>query len=796
MNPLNVLYLEDKESDFRSVHSYIGTQKVSIHLQRIQSIEALTQLEITSPYDLILTDFDFLDLILKWRLQQALETPIVVLSNLQKEESAVDCIRKGATDYVSKQRLGRLGNILGNAASTKVEEGHQLQDLIKARWSTFLANSSDYVLVLDLIGRVLCANGFFQGLKAQDLIGKELHEVIGEYNRPIYRENFLMVVKQGKTVVFESLSAATFDTVTIQIQMSPVFVGSEVKEVLLVLTDITQRKKQEKEIRDCWGYVQLLSHYDKQKLFETNQQLRLELDGRKVADRVRRADWQKLDTSERLYRSLARVSPVGIFRINRLGECVFVNKRWREITGMEGEEALGLGWLQAIHPQDRDRFFNRRILVEVKRRKEPFSSELRIQKPHGKVSWVLARIMADIDPLGRVLDYVGTITDITANKQVERHLNRKKEQYRSLIETIPYGIQEMNLSGVITYANAVISQIFGYKNEELVGMPFCHLLATEAEKEKLQKYKTYVMKERPDPSPFIIKGLVPSGKWIDIEVAWNYKRDDQGEIIGFIGILTDITAQKRAEEARDKLKQQAQLSHAGRLTALGEMASGMAHEINQPLTIIRLIADSLKSYFNKRGASGHEADGVETIITQVHRAAKIIKNVRFFSRVNDISRPIHLTEPINLALSFFREQFRIHQIQLTVVMDHGLPKVSVNPQKFEQVVVNFLSNAKYAVLKHSEESRIAFQKLVRVRLYFDPDRESVIFEVSDNGMGMSPEVRDRCMEPFYTTKEVGEGTGLGLSIVHGIIQEFKMQIEVESEIGGGATFRILARTRK
>lgn len=248
----------------------------------------------------------------------------------------------------------------------------------------------------------------------------------------------------------------------------------------------------------------------------------------------------------------------------------------------------------------------------------------------------------------------------------------------------------------------------------------------------------------------------------------------------------------RVRQAEKKLQEkQAQIVHAGRLTAMGEMATGIAHEINQPLAIIRIAADGLKAYFMRQGIEGMETKAAQKIVEQVTRAADIINNMRSFARAgSETLEPVSLAEPLNRALSFFKEQFRIHEILLTVSVAENLPQVRLNAQKFEQIVVNFLSNARYAVEKKGETAGRDYRKEVKVRLFRDAEKQSVVFEVADNGIGMSPDVADRCMEPFYTTKGVGEGTGLGLSIVHGIVRELKMDIELESSEGEGCTFRV------
>ncbi len=243
---------------------------------------------------------------------------------------------------------------------------------------------------------------------------------------------------------------------------------------------------------------------------------------------------------------------------------------------------------------------------------------------------------------------------------------------------------------------------------------------------------------------------------------------------------------------------EAQLVHAGRLSALGEMGAAIAHEINQPLAIIRLKADGLKASLARIEAEPRLFKAMDVIIEQVIRASGIIKSMRSFTRSapNEAVDSIDVAAAVKEGLSFFREQFRIRQIRLDVSMPDRLPNIGVTRQKFEQIVVNFLSNARSAVEEKGEMEGRGFEKNVHVRLFHDPSAERVVFEVEDNGVGMSPEVKERCLEPFYTTKKLGEGTGLGLSITHGIAKEFDLNIEVESDEGSGSVFRVLAPVKE
>ncbi|MBF0225533.1 MAG: GHKL domain-containing protein [Desulfobacterales bacterium] len=262
-------------------------------------------------------------------------------------------------------------------------------------------------------------------------------------------------------------------------------------------------------------------------------------------------------------------------------------------------------------------------------------------------------------------------------------------------------------------------------------------------------------------------------------------------VLIFAWIMAAIFIIQIRKADKEIKKKQAQVIHAGRLTAMGEMATGIAHEINQPLAIIRLAADGLNSYFKNKYEDSMEAKAAKKIIQHVNRASGIIDNMRSFARADtDINEFTDIAKCIRNGLSFFNEQFRIHDINLFVSLPDELIIKGINSQKFEQIVVNLISNARYAVDKKAQIYGTDVEKKVFINLYCSDAKQAIIFEVKDNGIGMSSDVMARCMDPFFTTKEVGEGTGLGLSIVHSILKEFKMDIEIESKIGDGSLFRI------
>jgi PAS domain S-box-containing protein len=248
----------------------------------------------------------------------------------------------------------------------------------------------------------------------------------------------------------------------------------------------------------------------------------------------------------------------------------------------------------------------------------------------------------------------------------------------------------------------------------------------------------------------------------------------------FLLVIKDIQALKTAEA---KLAYQAQMAHASRLKSLGEMATGIAHEINQPLAVIRLGAEGIKHSLLAQNPESFEVEIAQDVIDQVDRASQIINNMRSFARLQPSpKRWIAPHHPLNSALSFFKEQLRINCIELVEDIDTDCPEVLIETQKFEQVIVNLITNARHA-LEEVKDSRI---KTVTVELHCD--HEQVTIKIEDNGIGMDESTRQHCLDPFFTTKDAGEGTGLGLSIVHNILQEFNINLMIQSEPGKGTAF--------
>jgi len=258
--------------------------------------------------------------------------------------------------------------------------------------------------------------------------------------------------------------------------------------------------------------------------------------------------------------------------------------------------------------------------------------------------------------------------------------------------------------------------------------------------------------------------------------------DSRKAMIHIMGDLRETTAemQRREQELRDK---QEQLVQAGKLATLGELTTGVAHELNNPLNNTGLFVGNALDLIELGAADkGQIVRELRQAMQQVSKATQIISHLRTFGRAAPVSRePISLRPVIERALSLVQEQLRLHEIEVTLDLGPEEPVVVGNPIQLEQVFINLLANARDAVAD-------SLRKAIRISASVGSAAVEIAFV--DTGHGIPSGLERRIFDPFFTTKEVGKGTGLGLSITYGIVKEHGGTISVVSTPGEGATFLI------
>jgi two-component system NtrC family sensor kinase len=248
--------------------------------------------------------------------------------------------------------------------------------------------------------------------------------------------------------------------------------------------------------------------------------------------------------------------------------------------------------------------------------------------------------------------------------------------------------------------------------------------------------------------------------------------DRAQNLIGCVHILRDLTAQKQLE---------AQMRRNEKLAALGEILSGIAHELNNPLTSIVGYAEMLD---NTAPPSAYNAEHLRKIRTEADRAARIVQNLLAFARHQAPQKaPVQINEVVSQTAEFYTYQFQVEQITLRLALAEDLPEIHANFHEIQQVLMNLLTNAFHAVREYTDHGVITLTTETRAD-------GGVRLLVTDNGPGIRPEHRHKLFDPFFTTKEVGQGTGLGLTLCDSILRAHDAAIEALSEYGRGATFQI------
>ncbi|MEE9230973.1 MAG: PAS domain S-box protein [Acidobacteriota bacterium] len=381
------------------------------------------------------------------------------------------------------------------------------------------------------------------------------------------------------------------------------------------------------------------------------------------------------------------------------------------------------------------------------------------------------------------IDFFSTISrDISEFKRSEEKLLESERRYRTLVETIPHGIEDIDTTGIITFANSALHKMHDFDEGELIGTSILDLVATDPERKGLREFLAMSPAEQPPPSTYFGKKITKKGRIIDVQVAWDYRRDEHGRVAGFTSVITDITGRKRLEE---------QLRQAQKLEAIGRLAGGVAHDFNNMLTAIMGNAELLLSDLHLADLQRKE---VQEIRKAARRAASLTQQLLAFSRRQMLTpRVLDLNASVAEMEKMLRRVIG-EDVELITELESALGSVKADPGQIGQVIINLALNARDAMpeggeLRIETANADVDEAAAHLQDGMVPGRY-VMLVVSDTGRGMDLETREKIFEPFFTTKDTGAGTGLGLSTVYGIVKQSDGFIFVYSEPGHGTTFKI------
>jgi PAS domain S-box-containing protein len=475
-------------------------------------------------------------------------------------------------------------------------------------------------------------------------------------------------------------------------------------------------------------------------------------------------------------RDLFEGVPIGLYRSTPDGRILDANRHLVELLGYPSRSALLATSATHLYvdPADRERW---KAMVHEHREVRVY--EMRMRRHSGGVIWARQSVRAVLDAEGRI-EYEGAIEDITERTCAERALRVSEERYGAAFEQAAIGLAEVSPAGRFLRVNRYLCERLGYTETELLQktvLDVTHpedVAATQTflseAPEKTGPYRREKRYVRKDGTPI----------WSQLTTSL-VRTPDSGPAF-FITVIEDLTERKRLE---------AQLLHAQKLEAVGQLAGGVAHDFSNLIGAIQgyaqLVERTLAPEDPRRADIGE-------IRKAGQRAAGLIHQLLTFARRQE-TQP-QLVEVNDLLNNLGRLVGRVlgSNIKVSWGLADDLPAIKVDPGQFEQVILNLAINARDAMpeggtlgietsLVQVDQSHVSRQRGSRVGPH-------VMVTVSDTGTGMPREVMDRIFEPFFTTKGPDRGTGLGLAICYGIVKQASGNIWVYSEPGHGTTFRL------
>jgi len=490
----------------------------------------------------------------------------------------------------------------------------------------------------------------------------------------------------------------------------------------------------------------------------------LDLSDRKNAER-------EVRFNELRYRSLVEATSQIVWDTPASGEFVVEQPNWSAFTGQSFEELRGWGWLNAIHPDDREE--TARVWSAAVKNRLPYEVEHRIRTPDNSYRNMSVRAVPILDDDGSIRQWIGVHKDITERKQAELRITEQAE----LLDKTRDAIMVRDLEGIILFWNKGAERMYGWTVAEAVGRKAVELL--HANPEKFHEANALVIQRGEWNGE--LQHLNSTGEELTIEARWTLVSDGAGVPKSVLAINTNITERKQIEH---------QFLRAQRMESVGTLAGGVAHDLNNILAPILMSIQILKLT-----ATDSETTSIlKTIETSAKRGADIVRQVLSFARGLESQRievqPKHLLGDVE---SIIRGTFP-KNIQVEISVPQDIWTIEGDPTQIHQILLNLSVNARDAMphggtLAVSVENCVLDENYSAMNLQAKPGRY-VVINVTDTGSGMPRRVIDKIFEPFFTTKELSKGTGLGLSTVMAIVKSHEGLINVYSELGRGTTFKV------
>ncbi|MGB8355615.1 MAG: PAS domain S-box protein [Chthoniobacteraceae bacterium] len=659
--------------------------------------------------------------------KSGLDIPFILISGTVGEEIAVEAMRRGATDYLLKDRIARLGVAVEQALEKKRlrDERKRVQESLNL-FRTLIDRSSDGINVIDPdTGRFLDVNEATceqLGYSREEMLAMSVPDIEATGSlKSTWLRNLEEMQKAGFRIT-ESLHRRK-DGSTFPVEVNVRYIRLDRSYLVAVVRDITGRKQAEEVLR------------------ESEERFR------QLAENIDEVFWL--------------TNPVK-------SEMLYISPAYEKIWGRRCEDlcASPHTWLDAIHPEDCERI---RHAATKKQEEGTYDEEYRIIQPDGSIRWIRDRAFPVRNASGEIQRIAGVARDITEGRQATERI----QEQAALLDKAHDAILVRDLEGRILFWNKGAERIYGWTREEAMASHISGIIR------KNEEAYNAVLKDGEWSGE--LQKASKDGRKLIVESRWTLLRDRKGSPKSIFVIATDITERKKIE---------AQFLRAQRMESIGTLAGGVAHDLNNILAPIMMSIEILKdasrdpqsqNILNTLEVSAQRgADIVRQILSFARGMDGNRIEVQPKHLLKDIEDIIRSTFPKNIqwelsvpydTWTVLGDPTQLHQILLNLCVnardampDGGLLRINV-------------------------ESRMLDGECAAMHLQAKPG-PSVIISVQDTGTGMTPEVMDKIFDPFFTTKEIGHGTGLGLSTVMAIVTSHEAGINVCSEPGKGTTFRL------
>jgi len=656
----------------------------------------------------------------------------------KKIEREIITLNKSLEDKV-KRRTDELNQALDKLRKD-IKERIKMEKALhesEARFRHIIDNASDMIYETDRKGNSTYFNPnacVIMKYSEEELLGRNYLSLIRKDYRKIAKDFYMKQFRDKVPNTYFEFPAIKGDGSEIWIgqNVQPIIEKGEIRGFQAVARDITQRKKTELELAE----------------------------------------------SERRYRSIFEESRDVIYVTDTDGNFLEINQSGLELFGYTREEIKEITAGDVYtNPDDRLLF-----VKELESNGFVRDYELKLKKRDGTPIDCL--LSATIRPSadGKVLRYQGIIRDITKHKQSEEALLQTERRFRELLENLKMIAVLLNLEGNILFCNDYLLEKTGHEKDDVLGKNWFDIFIPEEIRENMRKIYLDNVADGSIPSHNENKIITKVGS--RLLFFWNNTplRDSSGKIFGAASIGSDMTDRINAEE---------QLRHAQRMEVIGNLAGGIAHDFNNALTPILALS---QMHLSRLEDDNPVKQALNTINKSATRATQLTSRLMAFGRKQVLEpRVININNTL-LSLSELLQRSLGVGVSVKMKPGSGLWNVKADPIQIEQVLVNLVINAKDALgdkgsISIITENRSVTSKQIKAGLALTAG-DYVLTSVTDDGPGMTSEIREHIFEPFFTTKEKGHGTGLGLSVVYGIVKQHSGEITCFSKPGKSTTFKI------